>query len=133
MRELPQEFPLLMTNAKEEIFMNTGFKMLSSLRAMKPDPIVQMNPETAARLGLKEGDEVIIESKHGAIRQRLALEPALDPRVVNASFGWWFPEDAGDYGRERSNINMLTYDEGPHDPAAGCMQIRGVPCRVRSP
>ena len=131
MRELPEEFPLIMTNAKEEIFMNTGYKMLTALRAMKPEPIVQMNPQTAAKAGLQDGDEVLIQTKQGTIRQRLALEPSLDPRVVNASFGWWFPEDlSGDYGRERSNINMLTYDEGPHDPAAGCMQIRGVPCRV---
>jgi anaerobic selenocysteine-containing dehydrogenase len=98
---------------------------------MKPEPVVQMHPETAKAAGLEEGDEVLIQTRQGSVRQRLALEPTLDPRVVNASFGWWFPEDAsGLYGRERSNINMLTYDEGPHDPAAGCMQIRGVPCRV---
>ena len=131
MRELSPEFPLLMTNGKEEIFMNTGYKQIVALRAMKPEPIVQMNPETARAAGLADGDEVFIETCQGKIRQRLALEPTLDPRVVNASFGWWFPEDpSGDYGRTRSNINMLTYDAGPHDPAAGCMQIRGVPCRV---
>jgi anaerobic selenocysteine-containing dehydrogenase len=131
MRELPEEFPLLMTNAKEEVFMNTGYKQIVSLRAMKPEPIVQMNPRTAEQAGLREGDQVFIESRQGRIQQRLALEPSLDPRVINASFGWWFPEDdSGDLGRTRSNINMLTYDAGPYDPAAGGMQIRGVPCRV---
>jgi hypothetical protein len=31
------------------------------------------------------------------------------------------PEIAGLTGAT-PNINMLTYDEGSHDPAAGCMQ-----------
>jgi anaerobic selenocysteine-containing dehydrogenase len=131
LRELPQEYPLLMTNAKEEVYMNTGYKNLVSLRAMKPEPIVQLHPDTAGKAGLAEGDEVYIETKQGRIKQRLALDASLDPRVVIASFGWWFPEDPGsNYGWERSNINMVTYDEGPYDPSAGCMQLRGVPCRV---
>jgi anaerobic selenocysteine-containing dehydrogenase len=111
--------------------MNTGFKNVAALRAMKPEPVVQMHPETAARAGLHEGDMVYIESRQGRIRQRLALEETLDPRVVIASFGWWFPEDpSGNYGWDRANINILTYDEGPYDPASGCMVIKGIPCRV---
>jgi len=50
---------------------------------------------------------------------------------VIASFGWWFPEDRDDkFGWDRSNINMLTCDEGPYDPVSGCMVLKGVPCRV---
>ncbi|MCC6472633.1 MAG: molybdopterin-dependent oxidoreductase [Burkholderiales bacterium] len=131
LRELPEEYPLLMTNAKEEIFMNTGYKQIASLRAMKPEPIVQMHPTTAAKIRLVEGDEVVIETRQGKVTQRLALDDSLDPRVVNASFGWWFPEDPqGNFGWERANINLLTRDEGPYDPGAGGMQLRGVPCRV---
>jgi len=129
--EVPEEFPLLLTNAKEEVYMNTGYKNIVSLRAMKPEPIVQMHPEAARRAGVKEGDEIYIETKKGKIKQRLALDNSLDPRVVNASFGWWFPEDAAsNYGWERSNINVVTYDEGPYDPTTGCIVLRGVPCRV---
>ena len=131
MPAIPAEYPLLMTNGKEEVFMNTGFKNIGALRAMKPEPIVQMNPETARASGLAEGDMVMIESRSGRIRQRLAFEPSLDPRVVIASFGWWFPEDRDDkFGWDRSNINMLTCDEGPYDPVSGCMVLKGVPCRV---
>jgi anaerobic selenocysteine-containing dehydrogenase len=128
---IPEDYPLLMTNGKEEVYMNTGFKNLVALRAMKPEPIVQMNTETAHRAGLREGDEVCIETRRGRIRQRLALDRSLHPRVVIASFGWWFPEDrSGHYGWDRSNINILTSDEGPYDPASGCMMLKGVPCRV---
>ncbi|OGA96107.1 MAG: hypothetical protein A3G27_09795 [Betaproteobacteria bacterium RIFCSPLOWO2_12_FULL_66_14] len=128
---IPAEFPLVMTNGKEEVYMNTAFKNVAALRAMKPEPVVQMHPDTANRAGLHDGDMVYIESRQGRIRQRLALEESLDPRVVIASFGWWFPEDpSGNYGWDVSNINMLTYDEPPYDPASGCMVVKGVPCRV---
>lgn len=103
----------------------------NGLRAMKPEPIVQMHPDTAAKSGLREGDEVYIETKNGRIKQRLALDGSLDPRVVIPSFGCWFPEDAeGNYGWDRSNLNIVTYDEGPYDSVAGCMVLNGVSCRV---
>lgn len=129
--QLPDEFPLLLTNSKEEVYVNTGYKQIPSLRGMRPEPMVQMNPETARRAGLGEGDEIFIETKTGRIKQRLALDPNLDPRVVHAAFGWWFPEDTkGLYGWDRANVNVLTGDEEPYDPAVGCMVLRGVPCRV---
>lgn len=129
--EVPDEFPLVLTNGKEEVYMNTGFKNIGTLRAMKPEPIVQMNADTARKAGLQDGDEVYIETKKGRIKQRLALDASLDPRVVIPSFGWWFPEDAAsNYGWDRANLNMVTYDEGPYDPAAGSMVLKGVPCRV---
>ncbi|MBI4321646.1 MAG: molybdopterin-dependent oxidoreductase [Chloroflexi bacterium] len=132
MPETAEEFPLLLTNSKEEVYVNTGYKNLPSLRAMRPEPLVQMNPETARNAGLDEGDEIYIETKNGRIKQRLALDPNLDPRVVHASFGWWFPEDrTGLYGWDRANINVLTGDDGPYDPSVGCMVLRGVPCRVQ--
>ena len=44
-----------------------------------------------------------------------ALSPDIDPRVVVADFGWWFPEDdpAELYGWAKSNINVLTDDQPP--------------------
>ncbi|MBI2953477.1 MAG: molybdopterin-dependent oxidoreductase [Chloroflexi bacterium] len=126
-----EDFPFLLTNAKEEVYVNTGYKQVPSLRAMRPEPVVTMHPDAAQKAGVKEGEEVYIETKAGKIKQRLVLDRNLDPRVVNAAFGWWFPEDAKSvYGWDRSNINVLIGDEGPYDTAVGCQVLRGVPCRV---
>ena len=94
--------------------------------------MVQLNPETARNVGLKEGDQIYIETKTGRITQRLHLNPDLDHRVVNASFGWWFPEDSSNlYGWDRANINVLSGDDdGPIDKAVGSTVLRGIPCRV---
>ena len=129
--DIPEDYPLLFTNSKSEIFVGTSYKSVPSLRGMRPEPILQMNPETAAGLGLADGDEVYIETKIGRIKQRLVFDPGMDPRVVFADFGWWFPEDpTGLCGWDVANINMLTSDTEPIDPAVGVMVLRGVPCRV---
>jgi len=130
--EVPKEYPLLLTNAKEDAYMLTGYKMIASLRNMKPEPIVELNPVTAEKAGLKDGDMLYIETKKGRIMQRLCLNPDLDPRVVFAAFGWWFPEEGPSklYGWRKSNINVLLENEPPYDPTTGSAQLRGIPCRV---
>jgi anaerobic selenocysteine-containing dehydrogenase len=129
--EIPEEYPLLLTNGKEETYMLSGFKHVASLRIVRPDPMVEMHPETAKRLGLEEGKWVTIETKEGRIKQRLSLNRSMDPRVVMAAFGWWFPEQAeSGYGWSGSNINMLTPSGPDYDPSTGGVSLRGIPCRV---
>ena len=79
----------------------------------------------------QEGDWVYIETNKGRIGQRLAFNPDLDPRIVMASFGWWFPEEPSSlHGWNKSNINILTRSEPPYDPTNGAVDLRGIPCRV---
>ena len=128
----PAEYTLLLTNAKEPAFMLSGYMMIAGLRNIKPEPTVGMHPDTAQKLGLKDGDMVYLETKKGRITQRLYLDSDLDPRVVNATFGWWFPEEGPSslYGWRRSNLNIITDNEPPIDRETGSKQIRGIPCRV---
>jgi anaerobic selenocysteine-containing dehydrogenase len=130
--EIPEEYPLLLTNAKEETYMLSGFKQVASVRIIRPEPLVELHPDTAEKYGLKEGQWVTIETKDGSIKQRLSLNRSLDPRVVVAAFGWWFPEQAeSGYGWSGSNINMLTPSGPDYDPSTGGVTLRGVPCRIR--
>ncbi|MAF49617.1 MAG: molybdopterin-dependent oxidoreductase [Rhodospirillales bacterium] len=130
--EAPDGYPLLLTNAKEEAFMLSGFKHIASLRLIRPDPMVEMHPDTALDLGLEEGAWVTIETPEGKIKQRLSLNPEIDPRVVMAAFGWWFPEEGEEsaYGWQTSNINMLTPSGPDYDPSTGGVTLRGIPCKV---
>jgi anaerobic selenocysteine-containing dehydrogenase len=92
---------------------------------------VEMHPETAHKLGLQEGTWVGIETRQGRIKQRLSLNRSLDPRVVVATFGWWFPEQPQTgYGWAASNLNMLTASGPDYDPSTGGITFRGLPCRV---
>jgi len=130
---LTHEYPLLMTNAKEDVYMLTGYKHVASLRIMKPEPYAEMHPETASKLGLVDGEMVYIETNKGRISQRLVLNDHLDPRIVVPSFGWWFPERSKNlFDWDRANINVLTRSEPPYDPGIGTSDLRGIPCRVVS-
>lgn len=128
---ISDEYPLIMTNDKEEAYYLTGYKHVASLRKHTPQPTVELHPETAEKLGLTEGEWVYIETKTGKIQQILELNPDLDPRVVVAAFGWWFPEEPEDlFQFRKSNINVLTDSDPPHDPAISTPELRAIPCRL---
>jgi anaerobic selenocysteine-containing dehydrogenase len=129
--EPSDEFPLLLFNGKEAAFMLTGYKHSKIARKLKNQPTVDLHPETAEKAGLKEGDWVYIETKNGRIKQELHLDPHLDPRLVYASFGWWFPEEPEDnFQFRKSNINVLLTNAPPYDSATGSLEMGGIPCKV---
>ena len=111
--------------------MLTSYKHVATARKVRPDPMVELNPETAKDLDLREGDWVYIETKHGRVKQKLSLNGDLNRRVVIGAFGWWYPEEPSTmYGWERANINMLTPSGPEYDPVTGSTQLRGIPCKV---
>ncbi len=103
--QVSEEYPMVLTSYKENSFMLSGFKMIGALRKITPDPIVRLNPETAEKLGMKDGEWVYIETPKGKITQKLQFDKDTDPRTVNAAWGWWFPEDGPEtmYGWKKSN------------------------------
>lgn len=125
-----EEYPLLLTTRVEAAYKLTSFKHIESLRKLQPEPIMEMNPETAKKAGLEEGEWAYVETKMGRIQLKLALDSNLDPRVVLAPFGWWFPEEPSNlFEWDKSNINVLL-DSEPEAPATGSVELRGMPCRV---
>jgi anaerobic selenocysteine-containing dehydrogenase len=107
-----QEYPLVLTTgARPWGFFHSEQRQVKRLRAMHPDPELQIHPDTAAKLGIHDGDWVWIENQMGKARQRARLTPVIDPRVVNADHAWWFPEKEGAeptlFGVWESNINQL--------------------------
>ena len=130
---LSGDYPLLMMNAKEDVYMLTGYKHVSSLRAMRPEPYAEIHPQTAETLQLRDGEMVDIETGKGRISQKLVLNDQLDPRIVVVSFGWWYPErEAEHFAWDQANINILTRSSPPYDSGIGTSDLRGIPCSVRA-
>lgn len=123
--ELTEEYPLIMTDYKSEVFMLSGFRNIKELRRKSPPPTVFMNAETAKELGFEDGDWVCIETRQGKVEQRLMTDPKVHPKVVNTAFGWGGTEEF-----EACNMNVLTDCNPPYDAQTGSVTIRGYPCRV---
>ncbi len=133
--ELLKEYPLiLITGARQINFFNSEGRQISSLRKLTPDPEIEINPETAAKLGIKDGDWVWVETpqvKGERVKLKAKLTNGIHPMVVHARHGWWFPEKpAPEHGCFESNINVVTRDGPPREKIIGSVPTRGTLCKV---
>jgi len=130
--ELAKEYPLVLTTSKSAYFIHTSGRQIGSLRKSHPNPVVDIHPDTAGKLGIKEGDWVHIETKRGNIKQKARLTAAMDPRVVRADFGWWFPERDAEsiHGWAESSINILPNSKPPYGREMGTPNLRGFLCKI---
>jgi anaerobic selenocysteine-containing dehydrogenase len=130
--DVSQDYPLVLTTgARIPYYFNSEHRQIEKLRKAHRHPTAEIHPETAARYGIAKGDWMWIETKRGRMRQRARLTTGIDPRVIAAEHGWWFPEEpAPEYGVWKSNVNLLTDNQPPYDPAMGTYQLRALLCRV---
>ncbi len=130
--KLAKEYPLVLTSWKPGVFRHSNLRQIASLRGSHPDPIVNINPKTAKKLRIKDGDWVYIETKRGRIKHKAGLTDSVDPRVAIMEHGWWYPEQgvANLHGWSESNINILTDNKPPYSPEMGTPTIKGILCKV---
>ncbi|MDR0500570.1 MAG: molybdopterin-dependent oxidoreductase [Coriobacteriales bacterium] len=110
--ELAEEYPLMATSgARVSASFHSEHRQIPRLRALNPDPYVEINPVTAAKYGIKDGDWVQVYNMLGKGNWRAQLVQTIDERVVHCQHGWWFPEQDGNYpnlyGVFKSNFNQL--------------------------
>jgi anaerobic selenocysteine-containing dehydrogenase len=125
-------FPLVLISSKSRFYLHSSYRWLKRLREKRPHPKVEIHPQTAERFNIKHGESVIIETRQGAITQIAHVTDAIHPRVINAAYGWWFPEakPESQYDWKTSNYNMLTSME-TLGKAFGTPNLKGIGCRIR--
>jgi anaerobic selenocysteine-containing dehydrogenase len=86
---------------------------------------ILMNSATARRKGIKDGDEIVVESQKGRITGRVKLTERMHPEVVGVG---------GNYGRRSMQLNpiardgqnynqLLNTDDGTFDPLSTAINI----------
>jgi anaerobic selenocysteine-containing dehydrogenase len=130
--ELIKEYPLILTTGiRSPVYFHSQYRQMPWLREIHPDPVVRIHPDTAGKLGIKDGDWVCIESPRGKCKQKAKITLGIDPRVVLAEHHWWFPEKpAPEHGIWESNINLLVSSEPPYDPGLASTPARSLLCKV---
>jgi len=113
------EYPfILISGPRVSAFTHSQYRNVPRLRKLVPEPLVEININTAKDLDIHSGDQVVLESPQGRIRLRAELTEDIHPRVVSAQHGW-----------TEANINFLTNAEAT-DPVSGYPALKCVPCRV---
>lgn len=126
------EYPLILISAKSRYYLLSSYRWVDKLRQKRPQPTVEIHPETARRYGINDGDNVIIETRYGEIVQAALVTDIIHPDVISASLGWWFPEgdETEQFEWKKSNFNMLT-SISKLGKEFGTPNIKNIPCRIR--
>lgn len=126
------EFPYILISTKSRYYLHSSYRWIGKLREKRPHPRAEIHPETASLFGIKEGDEIVIETRKGRITQFAHVTDAIHPKIVNAAYGWWFPEGKAEeqYDWESANFNILTSTE-KLGKEFGTPNLKGIGCRIK--
>ena len=110
--ELVKEYPLILsTGRRSAVYFHAEHRNIPWLRALDPDPVVEIHPDTAGELDIGNGEWVWIENWLGRCRFKAKVTLEVPPWMVMAAHGWWFPEEPAAepslFGVWKSNINQL--------------------------
>ena len=132
--KLAEKYPyILNAGYRTPTFFHSANRQLPWLREIRPDPIVELHPETAEKHDIREGDWIWIESPRGRAKLKAKLNTGISPKVVVAEHGWWYPEvSTPDRGWDISNINLLTDNSHESmDPVMGATNLRVLLCNIK--
>lgn len=116
--DLAEKYPLILTTgARVTAFSHSRYRNVATLRRHCPEPFAEINIQTAAALGISDGDRVVVESPRGSIELKANVSKDIHPRTVSIQHGW-----------TEANANILT--DGGRDPISGYPSLRSILCRV---
>ena len=84
-----------------------------------PEPFAALNPDTASKYGVKNGERIVVESPRGKVKLKANITKAIPPDSVFIPHGW-----------KEQLYNDLT-DDKSLDPIAGSFSTRAFLCRIR--
>ncbi len=97
--ELPDAaYPLYFTTGRYKEHYNSGAqtRLVAQLMDAKPEPMVQIHPRLAERLGVAEGESLVVESRRGSVSFAARVSTDIRPDTLFAPFHWG--------GRQAANL-----------------------------
>ena len=111
--DLAREYPLILSDVHAHRLSHHSYlHNLPYLREHQPYPWVKINPATARKYGIADGDWVKVESPHGWSKFKAEYFEGISPEVLMTKRGWWqaCPElnlPGYPYGNGGSEVNNL--------------------------
>lgn len=131
------EFPIVLFSVNNGYFCHSQHRAIKSLRSRHPDPVVTINPITASRYGIVDGNWLLVTTGRGEFQARASVSETVGPETLASDYGWWEPandlglSDLGTTHTSRaSTYNQVIPDE-VRDPISGSLPLRSTRCRVQ--
>lgn len=119
--ELLSKYPLILSTGNRNIYYTHGqFRKIKSLKEKNPEPRAEIGPKTAIQCGVKEGDQILIETNRGVVRMKAHIDERVSEGIVLIPHGW--PRE--------SNANLLT-DTECREPIMGYPDMKSLLCSIR--
>jgi len=127
---LPDDtLPLFLINWKEASHTHTRSFNNPILMSLKGENPLLIHPDTAARFGIADGDEIAVENDNGSVTARAKLTTRIHPEVVGAQHGfghWALGRQAKGRGTAFGDLNRVRFDaiSGQATHKEICVRIR---------
>jgi formate dehydrogenase major subunit len=116
--ELSEEFPLRLTTGRRLDSYNTGVQTSGYSSPLRRPETIDVSPEDAERLGLEEGEAVLVSSRRGSVEAPVHVDRGL--RAGLAFMTMHFPDQV--------ETNVLTIDAT--DPKSGTAEFKASAVRI---
>jgi len=119
--EVPdEEYDFTLTTGRVYFQYHTGTmtRRVDLLEREAPEPFVEMNPEDAKKLGIRNNDMIEVSSRRGAITLKAEVTDRVPKRVLFTTFHY-----------HEAQANLLT--NPVHDPIAEIPEYKGCAVKVR--
>jgi assimilatory nitrate reductase catalytic subunit len=88
------EYPLMLTTGRviSHFLSGTQTRRIGPLSDQYPEPLVEMHPQLAGRLGIRDGDWTTVESRRGQTTLRAQVVGTIRPDTVFVPYHWSGPK-----------------------------------------
>jgi thiosulfate reductase / polysulfide reductase chain A len=88
--DLARDYPLVLSDVHaHRLSQHSYHHNVAYLRELQPHPWIKINPATAQKYGIADGDWVRVESPHGWSKFVAVYFPGISPEVLMTKRGWW--------------------------------------------
>lgn len=84
------EYPIILTTGRvvSQYLSGTQTRRIGALLDQYPQPLCEMHPQLAAKLGIAEGDFAKVESRRGSVTVRASVVKTIRPDTVFVPYHW---------------------------------------------
>jgi len=121
-KEFLDQYPLILsTGSRNYFYTHSQHRNVKALKEGCPEPVTEIGPETANKFGIKDGDEVVVETNRGRLKMKAKIEERVSEGVVFVPHGW-----SGE-----ANANLLT-DVQCRERIMGYPDMKSLLCSIRA-